>query len=293
MSYKFSPTILFILIILLIGLTGCSSGNVTEGMSTNQTAIPTPTELPLAAHVNGEGLTLAEFEAELSRLQSAQSDIDINSTLEDQQEQVLNELINQTLLARAATEQNFVVDETTLQERMDALAQQIGGMEELQNWFTGYGYTETSFRLALQRSIAAAWMRDQIISGVPDTAEQVHARQILVREENIAISIERQVQAGADFETLAFQYDPLTGGDLGWFPHGYLFQPDVENEAFNLQPGSVSDIIQTSYGFHIVQLIERDEHRSLSPDAKLFLQHQTLEQWLEQRRSESTIEILI
>ncbi len=44
-----------------------------------------------------------------------------------------------------------------------------------------------------------------------------------------------QLQAGADFATLAYRYDPLTGGDLGWFPRGVLTQPAVEEAAFSLQ----------------------------------------------------------
>jgi len=290
MRYKIIPLVLIAFVILL---SGCSSGNGAVEESEISSASPTATEAPMAARVNGEGITLSEFEAELGRLQSSQLELGIEAKLEEQQEQVLNEIINQVLLVQAATGQNFFVDEATLQERIDLLIQQIGGVEALQDWQTSHSYDDQSFRNAMQRNIAAAWMRDQIISTVPDTAEQVHARQILVREENSAVSIERQVQAGADFETLAFQYDPLTGGNLGWFPRGYLCQPDVEEAAFNLQTGGVSAIIQTSYGYHLVQLIEYDEQHPLSPDAKLFLQHQALEQWLEERRSESAIEILI
>ena len=72
------------------------------------------------------------------------------------------------------------------------------------------------------------------------------------------------LEAGADFTELAYEYDPLTGGDLGWFPAGYLLQPDVETAAFSLQPGQYSGIIQTSYGYHIVYVIERDSNHPLS-----------------------------
>jgi peptidyl-prolyl cis-trans isomerase C len=141
--------------------------------------------------------------------------------------------------------------------------------------------------------MAAVWMRNKIILEVPQTADQVHARQILVANESEAVAVERQLQVGTAFETLAFEYDPLTGGDLGWFPSGYLLQPDVEKAAFSLQAGQFSGIIPTSYGFHIVFVIDRDEQHPLSPEALLFVQRNAFEKWLADERAKSTIEILV
>jgi peptidyl-prolyl cis-trans isomerase C len=114
-----------------------------------------------------------------------------------------------------------------------------------------------------------------------------------VNSENEAIGIQRQLEVGTSFKSLAFSYDPLTGGELGWFPRGYLLQPEVENAAFSLQPGQYSGIIPTSLGFHIVEVIEVDPQHSLSQDALLFVQRQVLENWLDEQITQSTIEILI
>ncbi len=251
----------------------------------------TPTEAPMTARVNSEGILLSEFQAELQRYQAAslQTGQVIDELLAKQT--VLDELINQTLLAQAAAQQNFILDETAVQIRLDELTDAIGGVEKLQTWMNENFYSPESFKLALKRNLAAAWMRDQIIAAVPLQIEQVHARQILVESQSRAEEILRQLQAGVSFEELAYQFDPLTGGELGWFPRGYLLQPEVEQTAFSLEAGSYSGIIQTSYGYHLIEVIAREVDHALSPDALLNQQHLTLEKWLEEQRALASIEI--
>jgi peptidyl-prolyl cis-trans isomerase C len=52
-------------------------------------------------------------------------------------------------------------------------------------------------------------------------------------------------------------------------------------------------VIETPLGFHIIQLIEKDPQHALTPDARLALQLLAVQNWLQQRRSESTIEVLL
>ncbi len=285
----------------LAGMTGC--GVLSPAPKETSTPLvptvtilpptPSPTPPPLAARVNGEGILLSEYQAELQRMQSAETELGKDSTPEEQQQRVLDDLIDQVLLAQAAEQAGYSVDEATLQAKMDELAGQVGGPEALQDWQTRNGYTPEDFQRALKRSLLMAWQRDQIIAGVPDKVEQAHARQILVLNADDANEVYNQLQAGADFATLAEEYDTLTGGDLGWFPRGYLTQPEVEEAVFALQPDQYSPVIQTSLGYHIVQLIEMDEQRPLSPDALRVLQNQALDKWLEEHRSQSQIEDLL
>ncbi len=132
-------------------------------------------------------------------------------------------------------------------------------------------------------------MRDKIISEVPDVAEQVHVLQIRVLSESEAQGIIAQMGTGSDFATLAQQYDPVTKGDLGWFPRGYLTQPAVDEAAFSLEPGGISQVIKSDIGFHIIQVIEKDSQHKLTPDALKFVQDQALIKWLEDKRSNSEI----
>ena len=107
------------------------------------------------------------------------------------------------------------------------------------------------------------------ISQVP---EEVSVSQILkyppVSEANKAQSlatIERiraELKAGADFADLAKQYsqDPgsaKSGGDLGFVPKGQLI-PSFETAAYALSEGKISDIVETRYGYHLIQLLSKE-----------------------------------
>jgi hypothetical protein len=266
---------------------------VVESPEPSQTPFPpSPTPIPLAATINGEPVTLAEYEAELARFQASTA-ITGTNLASDPGTIVLNELIDQTLLAQAAAQNGFMVDETLLQEKITTLEAQLGGAQKLEDWISSHGYTLDEFEQALKRSAGAAWMRDQIISAVPETADEVHVRQILLRSAEEANQVFVQLQSGADFEGLAADYDPLTKGDLGWFPRGYLDLPAIDEVVFALQPGQYSAVVETDIGYHILFLIERDANHTLQPDARQMLQVNALKDWLDQRREESVIEILL
>jgi parvulin-like peptidyl-prolyl isomerase len=173
------------------------------------------------------------------------------------------------------------------------LRDQLGGEDALADWMATYGYTLESFGRALTRSISAAWMRDQIIAAVPKGAEQVHARQILLYNSEQASEVYAQLEAGNDFGNLALQYDPLTGGDLGWIPRGYLPDADLEEAAFMLELEQYSPVIETLAGFHILQVIGRDPQRPLPPEALVIVQTQMLQEWLEARRDGADIQLML
>lgn len=254
---------------------------------------PTPTPAPLAAIVNGEGILLSNYEAELQRLQASQAELGQTSTPEQQRQQVLDALIEKQLLSQAAYKAGFTLDDDALQARIDELTVQAGGPQALADWQAKNFYTDETFRADIRLSAAAAFQRDAIANSVPSTAEQVHARQILVSNLAAAEEIVAKVKSGSNFASLASQYDPATGGDLGWFPRGYLLQPLVEEAAFGLQAGEISAPIQTSYGYHVIQVIERDPSRALTSDMLREKQRNAVTDWLVAQRSQSTIEILI
>jgi peptidyl-prolyl cis-trans isomerase C len=255
---------------------------------------PTPTMEPMVAVVNGEGITVVEYQAELDRYVAASNETGASApgNLEPKT-LILDELINTRLLSQAAYQSGFQISEIELETRVTQLAEQIGGTQALQDWQNRYSYSDASLRQSLQRSIAAAWMRDKIIAAVPLQTEQVHARQILLADEQTALAVKAQLDAAVNFNVLAFQYDSITGGDLGWFPNGYLNNPEVEAAAFSLETGKYSDPVKSDIGWHIILVIEKDPAHELSPDALQSMQHQALNEWLTQRHSESTINILI
>jgi peptidyl-prolyl cis-trans isomerase D len=74
---------------------------------------------------------------------------------------------------------------------------------------------------------------------------------------------------GGNFGDLAKQYSEDTtkdkGGDLGWIVRGQTV-PEFENAAFSLPKGSISDLVKTQYGFHIIQVIDRETARTQTFD---------------------------
>ncbi len=108
------------------------------------------------------------------------------------------------------------------------------------------------------------------------TPERVHARHILVsttgkspdevkKLEAKANDILKQVKAGGDFAELAKKNsdDPgsaTKGGDLGWVVRGQMVKP-FEEACFSLKPKEISNLVKTEYGFHIVQVLEKEDAR--------------------------------
>jgi peptidyl-prolyl cis-trans isomerase C len=272
----------------VLGLSACASfapkNTPTPEPPTFTPLPPSPTPPPSVAIVDGEYITIAEFQAELERYKLVQTSLGLTFTDEDAKNAVLEELIAQFMLAKAARDSNFTLTDAELQARIDAL----GGGDTVNAWKSARGYDDASFRVALRRSIEAAWMRDKIIADTPVVVEQIHLRQILTYNESDANYALQQLQGGTDFDALAALFDPITLGELGWVPRGYLLDPKADEAVFALQAGSTSGIVQTDAGFHIFKALERGDH-PLTPDALLTVQQQALQDWVTKQRASSEI----
>ncbi len=90
--------------------------------------------------------------------------------------------------------------------------------------------------------------------------EETHAEKRAKAEEILALAKE-----GADFSELAKEYSEgpsnNNGGDLGYFPRGRMVKP-FEDAVFSMAEGGISDIIKTSYGYHIIKLEDIKEART-------------------------------
>jgi peptidyl-prolyl cis-trans isomerase C len=265
-------------------------------IASTATTVPTPTQTPepLALRVNGDGITLVEYNADLKQLQEADQLLGKNSTAEQQRQQVLDNFTATLLLAQGAVTDGFILDDAALKAEMERLSGEMGSEQALTDWINKYGYSPAIFSSALRRQMAAAWERDHIAAQVPQQAEQIHARQILTQAETVANRALEQVNLpGVNFAAQAQRYDPVTGGDLGWFPRGYLLQPEVEQAAFALQPGEISPVIKSQVGYHIIQVIAREPSRALSADARRVLQHKAIQDWVNKQREASKVEVLL
>jgi parvulin-like peptidyl-prolyl isomerase len=118
--------------------------------------------------------------------------------------------------------------------------------------------------------------------------EQIHVRQILTYNQDDALSALEELKAGADFDEIAALFDPITLGELGWVPRGYLLDLQADEAVFSLQAGSYTEVISTDAGFHIFKALERGEH-ALTPDALLTMQELAVKNWLIEQRGKGAI----
>lgn len=102
---------------------------------------------------------------------------------------------------------------------------------------------------------------------------QTHARHILIKttiiNDNERVikrlkDIRQRIINGEDFATMAKAFSEDTssatrGGDLGWTKPGTMV-PEFEKAMNNLQPGDISDVIQTNFGYHIIEVLGRRSH---------------------------------
>jgi parvulin-like peptidyl-prolyl isomerase len=150
------------------------------------------------------------------------------------------------------------------------------------------GVNEATF-LDIQRGVILRQaLYDVLTADVPATEEQVWARHILVANETDALSVVGQLRSDQMlFEDLARLLSQDTtsaerGGDLGWFGRGVMV-PEFEEAAFSLQIGEISDPVQTNFGYHIIQVIARDEV-PVTAQRLAQLKEEAFQNWLDNQR---------
>lgn len=155
---------------------------------------------------------------------------------------ILDQLIRQAALAGLAGEpgprERMAVENYT---RIVAAAKVLEGA-------VAEGLTEDALKAAYA---------ERFSDRAPDT--EYNAAHILVTERAEADRIAAEIAAGGDFAELARRHSidgaAVRGGDLGWFGPGVMV-PAFEAAVIGLQPGQVSEPIQTQFGWHLVKLLD-------------------------------------
>jgi parvulin-like peptidyl-prolyl isomerase len=279
-------------------LAGCAGLPFAPAAATPVPPTPSPTPEPAAALVNGTVILLADFEQEVARYEAAQRSLGIDlATQGDYRAAILSALIDRRLLADAARSAGDSLEPAQVEARIEALAAEMGGSDAMGAWLAANGYSLEGLKASLGEEILAALMVQRIADEVPTTAEQVHARHILVADAALAEELQSELAGGADFAALAQTYSldlstRIAGGDLGWFAPGTLTTPEVEAAAFALQPGEIGAIVQSALGYHLIEVLERGDH-ALSPETWRRLRQAAVDDWLTEQHSKATIEIVI
>lgn len=93
-----------------------------------------------------------------------------------------------------------------------------------------------------------------------DGGDEFNASHILVETEERANEIKAEAETGLDFATLAKEYSTgpsgPNGGELGWFGTGRMV-PEFEAAVVEMQPGDISQPVETQFGWHVIRLNDR------------------------------------
>jgi parvulin-like peptidyl-prolyl isomerase len=275
----------------------------TAGAVQPQAAQPTAAPQGPAAIVNGQEISMAAFLREVEKRQVGlvQRGVNLNTPqgkaqLEQEKQLTLDNMIDDMLVLQDAAKQGVAVSDAELDTELQKIISSLGGQAKFEELLKVAGQTLEDARNMQRMQMLYLKMRDRVVGGL-QTAEQIHARHILVDSQATAQALLAQVQGGADFGQIAQQssQDTLTranGGDLGWFARGTLPAKELEDAAFNLQPGQLSGVVQSAFGYHLVQVLERDPARKLEGEQFVKVQQQAMENWLNSLRAQAKVQRL-
>jgi len=180
-------------------------------------------------------------------------------------EEVLRDLITEKVL-----EDKYEVTDQNVKDEIDRIKDQLG--EQFELWLMQEGIKDEQ---ALEKIVRISLLQEAAITEDIEITEdemkakyerditEVEAKHILVEDEETANEIKQKLDDGEDFAKLAkeFSEDEASaekGGDVGYFGVGQMV-PEFEDAAFELEVGTISEPVQSNFGFHIIQVTDRRE----------------------------------
>ncbi len=234
-------------------------------------------------------------------------------------------LIAEQLLDERAKQANIVVAEEEITGRIEKIAAVQTpplSLEQFKKKLEEYGESFDRYKSQLCKQLVYEKLMQSVWAGKINvteedaknyyaknkdrfvTPEQVRASHILIKPKTTAPDADpneakaqaqallAQIKGGADFEQSAKAHSDCPsgakGGDLGFFGKGDMEAP-FENVAFELTPGQISDIVETTSGYHIIRVTGRKE-RSIIPFEQA--KDRIIEELTQRRRSDLTTEFI-
>lgn len=256
----------------------------------------TPEQIPeVVAKVNGKEINKQELlegaqQAQMQMAQMGQRPPGAPNAVFYRQ--VLDTLVGQTLLLQEAKAQGFTATDAEVEKELSGLRGQFPTPEAFQQALAQQKVTEAELKERTRNKVAfQKFITTQVLSDVPVTEqaarafynqnqkmvtqpERLHLRHILIKADANTPEPEKQkarekaeallerIEDGEDFAQLARensddQGSKPKGGDIDWWVRGQSV-PSFEQAAFALQEvNDLSPVVQTQFGYHIIQLLER------------------------------------
>jgi peptidyl-prolyl cis-trans isomerase C len=245
------------------------------------------------AVVNGSIITRAEFDREMGRVQQGiarQGRAIDNSKLPAIRKEVLEGLIDRELLFQQSRKQGIKVEETAVTDRLGTLKGRFPSEDQFEAALKSMGLTLADLMTQLREGMAIKYLIERRFeegTSVSDEEakayydgnpkdfmrpEQIQAKHILIKvspkadkSEKAAArkkieEIQAKLKKGEDFGALAKEFSEgpssAKGGDLGWFERGRMVKP-FEEAAFALKPGEVSNVVETPFGYHLIEVTDK------------------------------------
>lgn len=250
----------------------------------------------VAVTVNGKVITEAELDARLKPvLDRAAMRMDPNKIAlyaKNIRGQALEGMIMERLLDEQVGKAGITATEKDVNDKVSEILTQQGlTMDGFKQMLQMQGLTFEQFMQQIEKGVKYEKLMDKQVGRVDindaealafyeenkvdfNTPEQVQASHILIKVASSATPEEKaaakekaekllkEIKEGADFATLARENSDCPskakGGDLGLFRRGQMVK-EFEDVAFGLQPGQVSDVVETQFGYHIIKVTGRKE----------------------------------
>lgn len=204
--------------------------------------------------------------------------------LENNGREILDRLILNQLVIQEAKKRGIVVgDAEVTAEIQKVIDESFYGMEEyFHQALSEYGVTEEKVREELKTELFLRKIAESELDITEDDereyfaanqaafyiGEQVEARHILLDSMEEAEKVTQLLQEGKAFGELAGEYSidqssAVQGGNLGFFERGRMV-PEFEEVAFSLEKGSYSDVVESQFGYHIIEVLDRQDAREVT-----------------------------
>ncbi|WP_281658501.1 peptidylprolyl isomerase [Halobacillus sp. Cin3] len=200
-----------------------------------------------------------------------------DTLVEQYGQETLDTLITNKIVELETEENDITVSQEAVEEELDVYYDQYGGEEAFQSTLEASGMTIADVEKDIEDYLAVDLLLAERISITDEeketyfeenkesynVPEQVSARHILTETEEEAEEVLTKLEDDEAFEDLVAEYsiDDTTvasGGDLGAFSEGEMVEA-FEEAAFSMEVGEVSDIVETEYGYHIIEVTDHTE----------------------------------